>query len=536
MGFKTPSGAGYGGNKHIGNAGEILTTIDNVQLSSGYPESIGDLPTLSNYQTGDIQASCITVQPPTPEAYFGAGGTAIGESRIFVGNHTYNSGVGCVHMFNFDGDYLGRIDAPETSTSGDTGFGWGIYCVDGLLIVNSNDYDNDPNAYDNGGDLDVGRTYVYDQMGNLLRTLPIPSTLYTSSDSFGMAAAAGCGRIVVGRQRGSGNYRFTPPDGDPGYPGDPGTGSFQGNATIYDYNGNIICPNLLWKNEMEYYSTTSSNSFGNPDPMVYDYDRPYYSASFGGRTYGGTNTAQQAIGYGKIVVSAMDTSVQYSPNQAASQANMGHVYMFDLNGNFEKILYHPWQTNFSTSLQTSLKIGEDIKIGSGRIMISAYRVDNPSSRSIGARYIYDMDGNYQFSILGCQDSPTGSDFNQPYQNYGCGIYGGIIASRAFYNAGTVSSAPNSTDDFAPTELYDINGRFIDVVYQEDMLGNTNATDDTAGTSFSTGFGYASSKISLGYGLLVLSNNWNTTGACINIFKIPTTYDGLIERSTGVTQN
>jgi hypothetical protein len=439
-------------------------------------------------------------------------------------------------MFSFDGDYLGRIDAPETSLSGNTGFGWGIYCVDGLLIVNSNDYDNDPNAYDNGGDLDVGRTYVYDQMGNLLRTLPIPSTLYTSSDSFGMAAAAGCGRIVVGRQRASGNYRFTPPDGDPGYPGDPGTGSFQGNATIYDYNGNIICPNLLWKNEMEYYSTTSSNSFGNPDPMVYDYDRPFYSASFGGRTYGGTNTAQQAIGYGKIVVSALDTAVQYSPNQAASQGNMGQVHMFDLNGNFEKILYHPWQTNFSTSLQTSLKIGEDIKIGSGRIMISARNVANPSSRMIGARYIYDMDGNYQFSILGCQDSPTDSTFSQPYQEYGCGIYGGIIASRAFYPAGTVSSAPNSTDQFAPTELYDINGRFIDVVYAEDMLGNTNATDDTAGTSFSTGFGYASTKISLGYGLLVLSNNWNTTGACINIFKIPTTYDGLIERSIGVTQN
>ncbi len=167
MGFKTPSGAGYGGNKHIGNAGEILTTIDNVQLSSGYPESIGDLPTLSNYTADDIQASCITVQPPTPEPYFGAGGTAIGESRIFVGNHTYNSNVGCVHMFNFDGDYLGRIDAPETSVSNNTGFGWGIYCVDGLLIVHSNDYDNDPNAYDNGSDLDTGRTYVYDQMGNL---------------------------------------------------------------------------------------------------------------------------------------------------------------------------------------------------------------------------------------------------------------------------------------------------------------------------------------------------------------------------------
>jgi len=169
-------------------------------------------------------------------------------------------------------------------------------------------------------------------------------------------------------------------------------------------------------------------------------------------------------------------------------------------------------------------------------MISAIRVNNPSSRTIGARYIYDMDGNYQFSILGCQDSPTDSTFSQPYQEYGCGIYGGIIASRAFYPAGTVSSAPNSIDNFAPTELYDINGRFIDVVYAEDMLGNTNATDDTAGTSFSTGFGYASAKISLGYGILVLSNNWNTTGACINIFKIPTTYDGLIERSTGVTQN
>lgn len=524
MALKTAAGTGFEVETHIGKAGEVLTTIDNVQLGSVNPESIGDKPTLSNYTSGDIQATCITVQPPGVTAGFSNGGVAIGDSRIFVGQYNYNNDVGAVFMFSFDGDYLGRIDAPETSLTGDTGFGWGVICVDGLLIVHSNDYDNDPNAYDNGGDLDVGRTYVYDQMGNLLRTLPIPSNLYSSSDAFGMAAAAGCGRIVVGRQRASGNYRFTPPGGS------AGTGSFQGNATIYDYNGNIICPNIIWKNEMEYYSTTSANAFGNPDTMTYDYDRPVYSASFGGRTYGGGSQGQQAVGCGKIVICSQDDSVNYSPNQAATQANMGMAYMFDLNGNFEKILYHPWQTNYGSSLQTSLKMGEDVRIGSGRIVINSRRVDNPSQRSMGAKYVFDMDGNYQFSLVGARGGALDNDSNRSYQNQGLSIYGGLIMSKCFYafEAAADTGAPTNSSDYEPYELHDINGRYIDTIYPEDMAGNTE------GSTFTAQAGRA--KCAMGYGIFVHPNTWNTTDACINIFKIPTTYDGLIEKSTGVTSN
>ena len=525
MAIKTSQGTGFEAETHIGKAGDILTSIDNVQLGSGNPESIGDKPTLSNYTAGDIQATCITVQPPNVTAGFSNGGVAIGDSRIFVGQYNYNNDVGAVFMFSFEGDYLGRIDAPETSIGDDTGFGWGVICVDGLLIVHSNDYDNDPNAYDNGAtELEVGRTYVYDQMGNLLRTLPIPSTLYSSSDAFGMAAAAGCGRIVVGRQRASGNYRFTPPGGD------PGVGSFQGNATIYDYNGNIICPNILWKNEMEYYSTTSANEFGNADPMVYDYDRPAYSASFGGRTYGGGSQAQQAVGCGKIVICSQDDSIFYSPNQAAVQANMGTAYMFDLNGNFEKILFHPWQTNYGSSLQTSIKLGADVRIGSGRIVIDGQRVDNPSQRNMGAKFVFDMDGNYLWSLVGARGGALDSDSNRSYQLVGLSIYGGLIMTKVLYpfEAAADTGAPTNTEDYKPYELHDINGRYIDTIYPEDMAGNTS------GAAFGSEAG--ASKFAMGYGIFVHPNTWNTTDACINIFKIPTTYDGLIEKSTGVTQN
>ena len=46
------------------------------------------------------------------------------------------------------------------------------------------------------------------------------------------------------------------------------------------------------------------------------------------------------------------------------------------------------------------------------------------------------------------------------------------------------------------------------------------------------------RFALGYGLLVTAtyDTSNTANNWINIYKLPTTYDGLIEKASGRTQN
>jgi hypothetical protein len=500
MAFKSYINAGRT-ETHFRDSGQIITAADKRVVGGSTPEF--DL----GIGASTIQNTCITVQAPSGNQGSGLSGIAIGHSRIFVGNTVEANtpgGKGCVHMYDFDGNYKGRIDHPETGTGTNTGFGWNPVCADGLLLVSSVDFEGDSNA-ENSTD-EVGRTYIYDQLGNLLHTLPLPSNLYGDLDAFGMGVHMGEGRIVVGRQRADVN---------------PGTtnNDFTGNATIYDYNGNIVLNNVMLHNGWRYYDGLG-NAIDRSTGL--DLDAPGYSDSFGGRTYGGHG--QQAIGYGKIVIGAIDQNIWHHPDKTADRVSInGHAYIFDLNGNFVKGLYMPlgWEDSIPNS-----NFGHDISIGSDRILVLGNTAENDSGNQIGRCFVYDGEGNYLFQLTGQHSPITGTNFPSVYLK-SCGVYGGIIALHVVDDA----NPDNPTaDGYRAIELYDINGNYIARVLPEDMSGNI--VSDLAGS----GVGFE--RFAIGYGLLVTAtydtsvtaNNW------INIYKLPTTYDGLIEKASGRTQN
>jgi len=487
---------------HFLKNGQILTAADQ-RPGTTYP-LFNDGPTI-----GSIQNTCITVQAPSGNQGIGLGGIAIGHSRIFVGNTVEANtpgGKGCVHMFDFDGNYKGRIDHPETGTGTSTQFGWNPVCCDGLLLISSNDFKGDPNS--EVANDEVGRTYIYDQWGNYLHTLPLPPNLYGNLDAFGMACAVGEGRIVVGRQRADAVTGTTYND-------------FTGNATIYDYNGNIILNNVMLHNAFQYYDG-SGNAIDRNTGI--NYDAPGYSDSFGGRTYGGHG--QQAIGYGKIVIGAVDQNVWHHPDKTADRVSInGHAYIFDLNGNFVKGLYMPlgWEDSIPNA-----NFGHDISIGSDRILVMGNTADNDSGNQIGRVFVYDGEGNYLFTLTGKYAPITGTNSPSVYAR-ACGIYGGIIGIFVKESANANPNNPTSAD-YRSLELYDINGNYIDRVLPEDMSGNIVTSAQGGDPGFE--------KFAMGYGVLVTATYSTTTAAdnWINIYKLPTTYDGLIEKASGRTQN
>jgi hypothetical protein len=503
MAFKSYINAGRT-ETHFRENGQIITAADKRVYGGSTPEF--DL----GIGTSTIQSTCITAQAPSGNVGIGVSGIAIGHSRIFVGNTieaNTPAGKGCVHMFDFDGNYMGRIDHPETGTDTSTGFGWNPVCADGLLIISSNDFAGDPNIESGWTGIgDTGRTYIYDQLGNLLHTLPLPSNLYGSSDGFGMGVHAGEGRIVVGRQRADTNNGTTYND-------------FTGNATIYDYNGNIVLNNVMLHNGWRYYDG-SGNAVDRSTGL--DLDAPSYSDSFGGRTYGGHG--QQAIGYGKIVIGAVDQNIWHHPDKTADRVSInGHAYIFDLNGNFVKGLYMPlgWEDSIPNS-----NFGHDISIGSDRILVMGNTADNDSGVQIGRAFVYDGEGNYLFQLTGQYAPITGSNNPSVYLK-SCGIYGGIIGLQVNDDAHPDNPTANGV---RAVELYDINGNYIARVLPEDMSGNI--VDDTVGQYVGI------ERFALGYGLLVTAtyDTSNTANNWINIYKLPTTYDGLIEKASGRTQN
>ena len=216
--------------------------------------------------------------------------------------------------------YFGLYDNKifDLNASSYDNFGESVAVGNGKIVVSA------PNAVNNGA------IFLYDLDGTNgdYLTYPPPS-------HFRGPVAIGCSRVIIGSA-------FN-------------TNSNKGSAYIYDLDGNQL--GII----------TAS------DGAVSDY--------FGDSV---------AVGFGRIVVGAWGKDVNGNLNQ-------GSAYIFDLDGNEVNILNN---SNFNGG--TGDNFGKSVAVGSNEIVVGAYNQDINGNERQGAAYIFDLDGN-QLGIITASD-------------------------------------------------------------------------------------------------------------------------------------
>jgi hypothetical protein len=304
---------------------------------------------------------------------------AVGCGRICVGayldNDTANDS-GSVYLFDLDGTQLKKIKPASSTVNTSDYFGFSVAIGSNRIVIG--EYNDDP-----GSVLNAGSAYIYDINGILIKKITASDP--EAGDLFGVAVAAGSGRIVVGAN------------------GDDDNGSLSGSAYIFDLNGSQIA-------KIKASDGANNDAFGRSVAVgcgrivvgsYQDSDNGLFSGSAYIFDLDGTQLAKikasdggaydnfgfsVAVGCDRIVVGADDDD--------DNGTNSGSVYIFDLDGNqLAKI-------TASDGASTD-GFGHSVAVGFDRIVVGSHQ-DNPaSSGSItgyGSAYIYKLSETYDSYI------------------------------------------------------------------------------------------------------------------------------------------
>jgi len=295
----------------------------------------GDVTTIPSNETK------ITASDGLSGDFFGYS-VAVGSGRIVVGSQfddDNGSNSGSAYIFDLDGTQLAKITASDAAAS--DYFGVSVAVGNSRIVIGA--YLDDDNGNNSGS------AYVFDLGGNELAK--ITASDGAADDEFGYSVAVGSGRIVIGAYQ------------------DDDNGGSSGSAYIFDLDGNQLA------------KITASDGAANDQ--------------FG---------ASVAVGSGRIVV-------------GANGSNSGSAYIFDLDGNqLAKI-------TASDGAADDL-FGYSVAVGSGRIVVGAFGDDDDGSNS-GSAYIFDLDGT-QLAKITASDAAADDRFG-----YSVAVGSGRIVVGAF---------------------------------------------------------------------------------------------------------
>lgn len=368
--------------------------------------------------------------------------------------------------------FLTKIIAADGAT--DDNYGISVAVGSGRIVVGS------PRDDDQGDN--SGSAYIYDLNGTLIQKIIPPDG--STEFQFGVSVAVRSGRIVVGARGGvlsplnsagsayiydlNGTFiqKITAPDAagldqfgqrvavgsnrivvGAQLNNNPGTDS--GSAYIYDLNGNLI-------KSITDFTKQVNNQFG----------------------------SAVAVGAGRVVVGAVYEDL--------STIDEGSAYIYDLNGNLIKKITAPDAAN-------SDYFGTSVSVGSSRIVVGAVGVDIGGLTTVGAVYIFDLDGNFLRKITAF-DGLQGDRF---------GISVAVESGRIVVGA--------DFDDFGiqanrgSAYVFDIDGNFIEKISASD-----GADSDFYGASVAVGAG----RIVVGaYG----DNTPTSNAGSVYIYSTPRVY-------------
>jgi len=309
----------------------------------------------------------ITASDGAAEDFFG--NIAVGSGRIVVGapeDDDNGTNSGSAYIFDLDGNELAKITASDGAANDFFGDVDSVAVGSGRIVVG---------AWGNDDVVDKsGSAYIFDLDGNEIAKITASDA--AENDNFGWHVAAGSGRIVVGSR----------------WDDDNGTNS--GSAYIFDLDGNELAK-ITASDAAEFdvfgYSVgvgsgrivvgaplDDDNGSGSGSAYIFDLDGnelTKITASDGAADdqFG----FSVAVGSGRIVVGAI---LDDDDGDAS-----GSAYIFDLDGN--------QLAKITASDGAAVDwFGYNVAVGSGRIVVGAYRGDDNGTDS-GSAYIFDLDGN-----------------------------------------------------------------------------------------------------------------------------------------------
>ena len=242
--------------------------------------------------------------------------SAIGNSRIVVGDsrfYDYDGSItgtagtylGRVYVYDLDGNLIRQINAPDGTSNGE--FGTAVEIYNSKIIVSDPYYD--------GTHDDQGAVYVFDMNGTLERRITLSSP--EEDDSWPQAMVADNGKIFTS-----------------------------------DYYNNVYIHNLDGTGEIK----ITSSSLTNPDNGAFG-DFPI------------------AAGNGKFVVGDYE-----------------QVYIFNQDGTGEIMISDP-------TGGASGYYGDQVAIGGNKVFVADPYWENASGDYVGKIYSYDMDGTNRSDIV-----------------------------------------------------------------------------------------------------------------------------------------
>ena len=307
----------------------------------------------------------------------------IGSGRICVGSYgdADNGGYsGAAYIFDLDGTQLAKIK-PSDGASADF-FGISAAVGSGRIVVGA--WGDDDNGSSSGS------AYIFDLDGTQLAK--ITASDGAANDRFGISVAVGSSRICVGAPR------------------DADNGGASGSAYIFDLTGNQLA-------KIKPSDGATADFFGNSVAVgsgricvgaYRDDDDGESSGSAYIFDLDGTQLAKitasdgaaqdrfgfsVAVGSGRIVVGA-----NYDADNGGYS---GAAYIFDLDGTqLAKI-----KPSDGASYD---QFGNSVAVGSGRICVGSYQ-DQDNGPNSGSAYIFDLDGT-QLAKITASDGATQDRF------------------------------------------------------------------------------------------------------------------------------
>jgi len=337
-----------------------------------------------------------------------------------------------------------QVKIVASDAAADDRFGYSVAVGSGRIVVGA--YLNDDAGSNSGS------AYIFDLDGNEI--IKIVASDAAADDVFGNSVAVGSGRIVVGAY------------------GNDDVGSSSGSAYIFDLDGNdiakIVANDGAGDDRFGYSVAVGSGrivvgAYGNDangsnsgSAYIFDLDGNEIikivasDAAAGDDNFG----YSVAVGSGRIVVGA--------PGNDDAGSSSGSAYIFDLDGNqLAKIV--------ASDAAADDVFGNSVAVGSGRIVVGAYRNDDNGSNS-GSAYIFDLDGNEIIKIV--------ADAGAADDNFGYSVAVG---------SGRIVVGANLDDDNGSNSgsayIFDLDGNQL-----TEIIASDPASGDVFGNSVAVGSG------------------------------------------------
>jgi len=323
-------------------------------------------------------------------------------------------------------------------------FGWSVAVGSGRIVVG---------AYgDDDAGSSSGSAYIFDLDGNQLTK--ITASDGAAGDNFGYSVAVGSGRIVVGA------------------PGNDDAGSSSGSAYIFDLDGNqlakIVASDAADADQFGYSVAVGSgrivvgaylndaNGINSGSAYIFDLDGNQLAKIVASDAAAYDQFGYSvAVGSGRIVVGA--------PSDDDAGSLSGSAYIFDLDGNqLAKIV--------ASDAAADDVFGWSVAVGSGRIVVGAYRNDDNGSNS-GSAYIFDLDGNQLTKIVASDGA------NDDFFGWSVAVGSGRIVVGAY------QAEDGAEDARGSAYIFDLDGNQLSKITASD-----GADFDTFGYSVASGSG------------------------------------------------